>query len=136
MQICTYTVCKDKKAQGFGDFSEAQRGLDRVCCRVIACRGGRSVRVSYVHVLRFRDGRQISFHLVFDWLSMLQQLGLVRHPSLDEHIQQLLFHGDGLGQVSWLVYVAAAADGDVVSEELQRHYLQNHGQFFRRGRDI
>jgi hypothetical protein len=31
----------------------------------------------------------------------------------------LLFHGDGFGQVAGLVYVAAAADGYVVGEELE-----------------
>ena len=30
-----------------------------------------------------------------------------------------LFDGDGFGQVAGLVYVAAAADGDVVGEQLQ-----------------
>src|ERR1017187_6324860 len=30
-----------------------------------------------------------------------------------------LLHGDGLGEVAGLVYVAAAADGDVVGEELE-----------------
>ena len=33
-----------------------------------------------------------------------------------------LFYGDGLGQVAGLVYVATAADGDVVSEELERQH--------------
>ena len=38
---------------------------------------GRSVRLDYVHVLRFRDGRHVSFNLMFDRLLMLEQLGLV-----------------------------------------------------------
>jgi steroid delta-isomerase-like uncharacterized protein len=37
---------------------------------------GRSVSVDYVQVLRFRDGRHVSFNLMFDRLQMLEQLGL------------------------------------------------------------
>jgi ketosteroid isomerase-like protein len=38
---------------------------------------GRPVRVEYMQVLRFRDGKHASFDLLFDRLSMLEQLGLV-----------------------------------------------------------
>jgi ketosteroid isomerase-like protein len=38
---------------------------------------GRPVRVDYIQVLRFRDGKHVSFHLMFDRLAMLEQLGLV-----------------------------------------------------------
>lgn len=38
---------------------------------------GRSVRVDYIHVLRYRAGKHISFNLMFDRLQMLEQLGLV-----------------------------------------------------------
>jgi len=38
---------------------------------------GRAVNVDYVHVLRYRDGRHVSFRLIFDRLLMLEQLGLV-----------------------------------------------------------
>jgi ketosteroid isomerase-like protein len=38
---------------------------------------GRPVRIAYIHVLRFRDGKHVSFNLMFDRLSMLEQLGLV-----------------------------------------------------------
>ncbi len=41
---------------------------------------GRSVSVDYVQVLRFRDGRHACFHLMFDRLQMLEQLGLVPAP--------------------------------------------------------
>ena len=41
---------------------------------------GRSVRVGYIQVLRFRDGKHVSFNLMFDRLSMLEQLGLVPAP--------------------------------------------------------
>jgi ketosteroid isomerase-like protein len=37
---------------------------------------GRPVRVAYIQVLRFRDGKHASFNLVFDRLEMLEQLGL------------------------------------------------------------
>jgi predicted ester cyclase len=42
---------------------------------------GRLVRIGYIQVLRFRDGRHVSFNLMFDRLSMLEQLGLVPRPS-------------------------------------------------------
>jgi predicted ester cyclase len=38
---------------------------------------GRTVRIGYIHVLRFRDGKHVSFNLMFDRLSMLEQLGLI-----------------------------------------------------------
>jgi steroid delta-isomerase-like uncharacterized protein len=37
---------------------------------------GRSVEVQYVQVLRFRDGKHVSFNLMFDRLTMLEQLGV------------------------------------------------------------
>jgi hypothetical protein len=43
---------------------------------------GRSVEVDYVRVLRFRDGKHVSFSLMFDRLMMLEQLGLVPTPAL------------------------------------------------------
>ena len=42
---------------------------------------GRSVAVDYIHVLRIRDGRHVSFDLMFDRLLMLEQLGLVPAPA-------------------------------------------------------
>ena len=38
---------------------------------------GRSVEVDYIQVLRFRGGKHVSFNLMFDRLTMLEQLGLV-----------------------------------------------------------
>ena len=38
---------------------------------------GRSVAVEYLQVLRYRDGKHVSFNLMFDRLLMLEQLGLV-----------------------------------------------------------
>ena len=38
---------------------------------------GRPVRIGYIHVLRFRDGKHVSFNLMFDRLSMLEQLGVI-----------------------------------------------------------
>ncbi len=35
-----------------------------------------------------------------------------------------LFHRHTLGEVAWLVHVAAAFDGDVVGQQLQRDYRQ------------
>jgi ketosteroid isomerase-like protein len=38
---------------------------------------GRPVSVDYIQVLRFRDGKHVSFNLAFDRLAMLEQLGVV-----------------------------------------------------------
>jgi ketosteroid isomerase-like protein len=38
---------------------------------------GRSVAVEYIQVLHFREGKHISFNLMFDRLLMLEQLGLI-----------------------------------------------------------
>jgi steroid delta-isomerase-like uncharacterized protein len=42
---------------------------------------GRPVSLAYIHVLRFRDGKHVSFNLMFDRLSMLEQLGLIPAPA-------------------------------------------------------
>jgi ketosteroid isomerase-like protein len=42
---------------------------------------GRSVSLDYIQVLRFRDGKHISFSLMFDRLLMLEQLDLVPAPA-------------------------------------------------------
>jgi hypothetical protein len=39
------------------------------------------VRIAYIQVLRFRDGKHVSFNLGFDRLEMLEQLGLVPAPA-------------------------------------------------------
>jgi steroid delta-isomerase-like uncharacterized protein len=41
----------------------------------------RPVRIGYIQVLRFRDGKHVSFNLMFDRLLMLEQLGLVPAPA-------------------------------------------------------
>jgi len=41
---------------------------------------GRTVRLDYIQVLRFRDGTHVSFNLIFDRLAMLEQLGLAPAP--------------------------------------------------------
>ena len=40
-------------------------------------RTGRSVSVDFVWVVRVRDGKHVSLHLMFGRLLMLEQLGLV-----------------------------------------------------------
>jgi ketosteroid isomerase-like protein len=42
---------------------------------------GRPVEVDYIQVLRIRDGKHVSFHLMFVRLLMLEQLGLVQAPT-------------------------------------------------------
>ena len=41
---------------------------------------GRSVRLDYIQVIRYRDGKHASFNLMFDRLLMLEQLGLAPSP--------------------------------------------------------
>src|SRR5262249_35066684 len=42
---------------------------------------GRPVSIDYIQVLRFREGKHVSFNLMFDRLLMLEQLGLVPAPA-------------------------------------------------------
>jgi ketosteroid isomerase-like protein len=42
---------------------------------------GRWVALDYIHVLRYRDGKHVSFNLLFDRMLMLEQLGLVPAPA-------------------------------------------------------
>ena len=42
---------------------------------------GCPVSLEYIQVLRFRDGRHVSFNLMFDRLLMLEQLGLIPAPA-------------------------------------------------------
>ena len=42
---------------------------------------GRPVSLDYIQVLRFRDGKHVSFNLSFDRLAMLDQLGLIPVPA-------------------------------------------------------
>jgi ketosteroid isomerase-like protein len=44
---------------------------------------GRPVRIPYIQVLRFRNGKHVSFNLMFDRLEMLDQLGLVTAPATE-----------------------------------------------------
>ena len=41
---------------------------------------GRAVSGEYIHVLHFRDGKHVSFNLMFDRLLMLEQLGVIAAP--------------------------------------------------------
>ena len=43
---------------------------------------GRPVSLDYIQVLRFRDGKHVSFNLMFDRLLMLEQLGLIPAPTV------------------------------------------------------
>jgi ketosteroid isomerase-like protein len=42
---------------------------------------GRAVSLDYIQVLRFRDGKHVSFNLTFDRLLMLDQLGVMPAPA-------------------------------------------------------
>jgi len=50
--------------------------------------------------------------------------------------RQRLFDGDGFGEVTRLIDVAAAAHGDVVSEELKRNDFQHRHEEFGSGRKL
>jgi ketosteroid isomerase-like protein len=56
-------------------------GIGVSCCGASFGFAGRAVSGEYIQVLRFRDGRHASFNLLFDRLSMLEQLGLVPAPA-------------------------------------------------------
>jgi predicted ester cyclase len=66
----------DNVAVEEGTFTGTHQGVLRGPTGDIAPTG-RSVRISYIQVLRFREGKHISFNLMFDRLSMLEQLGLI-----------------------------------------------------------
>ena len=53
-----------------------------------------------------------------------------------EDVAAELLDGDGLGEVAGLVNVAAAADGDVVGQQLQRNDLDQRREQFERGRNV
>ena len=47
-----------------------------------------------------------------------------RVPTPRGLVTSLLFHRDALRQVSGLIDVAAAADGDVIGQQLQRNHFE------------
>jgi ketosteroid isomerase-like protein len=42
---------------------------------------GRRVTADYIQVLRFRDGKHVSFNLMYDRLLLLEQLGFIPAPA-------------------------------------------------------
>ncbi|MBV9304688.1 MAG: nuclear transport factor 2 family protein [Acidobacteriaceae bacterium] len=64
-----------------GTFTGTQKGILRSPAGDVPPTGCR-VKVDYIQVLRFRDGKHVSFNLLFDQLTMLEQLGLVPAPAL------------------------------------------------------
>jgi ketosteroid isomerase-like protein len=66
-----------------GTFTGTQNGVLRSPTGYIPPTG-RSVRLGYIQVLRFRDGKHVSFNLMFDRLEMLEQLGLIPAPASGE----------------------------------------------------
>ena len=49
---------------------------------------------------------------------------------------RLLLDGDGFRQVARLIHVAAAAHGDVIGQQLQRHDFQDRRHEFRARREF
>jgi predicted ester cyclase len=64
-----------------GTFSGTQHGVLRGPAGEIPPTG-RHVEVGYIQVLRFHDGKHVSFNLIFDRLMMLEQLGLAPAPAM------------------------------------------------------
>jgi ketosteroid isomerase-like protein len=58
-----------------GTFSGTQDGVLRMPTADISPTG-RPVRLDYIQVLRFREGKHRSFNLMFDRLAMLEQLAI------------------------------------------------------------
>ena len=63
-----------------GTFTGTHHGTLRSPAGDIAATG-RPIAVHYIHVLRYRDGKHVSFNLLFDRLQMLEQLGLMPAPA-------------------------------------------------------
>ena len=64
-----------------GTFSGTHKGVLRTPTGDVPPTG-RPVSIPYVHVLRYRGGKHVSFNLTFDRLLMLEQLGLVPSPAV------------------------------------------------------
>jgi ketosteroid isomerase-like protein len=63
-----------------GTFTGTHHGVLRSPAGDIAPTG-RPVTVGYIQVVRFRDGQHATFHLMYDRLLMLEQLGLIPAPT-------------------------------------------------------
>ena len=64
-----------------GTFTGTHEGILHIPGRDIPPTG-RRVSLDYIQVIRLRDGKHVSFNLMFDRLLMLEQLGLAGFPSL------------------------------------------------------
>jgi steroid delta-isomerase-like uncharacterized protein len=72
-------VVTDDVAMKVGTFSGTHDGVFHTSLGDIPPTGN-AVRAEYVQVLRYRDGKFVSSHLMFDRLELLVQLGLVPAP--------------------------------------------------------
>src|ERR671937_2769871 len=66
----------DEVAVEEGTFTGTHNGVLRTPAGEIPPTG-RSVNLGYIQVLRFREGKHVSFNLIFDRLLMLEQLGVI-----------------------------------------------------------
>ena len=70
----------DEVAVEEGTFTGTHNGVLRTPAGEIPPTGG-SVSLGYIQVLRFREGKHVSFNLIFDRLLMLEQLGVIPAPA-------------------------------------------------------
>ena len=70
----------DEVAVEEGTFTGTHNGVLRTPAGEIPPTG-RSVSLGYIQVLRFREGKHVSFNLIFDRLLMLEQLGVIPAPA-------------------------------------------------------
>jgi len=72
-----------KSAEIFGDFAVEEGTFTGTHTGILTSPSGdipptgRSIAVDYIQVIRFRNAKHASFHLSFDRLLMLEQLGLI-----------------------------------------------------------
>ncbi|MGC3998326.1 MAG: ester cyclase [Anaeromyxobacter sp.] len=87
-------TCTDDQAIEEGVFTGTHRGTLRGPGGDIPATG-RRVRVAYIQIARYRGEKVAAFHLMFDRLEMLEQLGLTRSES--EAPRQAADTGQGAG---------------------------------------
>jgi ketosteroid isomerase-like protein len=68
-------ICDDVAIEE-GTFAGTHQGALRTPAGDVPATGNQ-VAIDYVHSIRFRDGKQVAFDLMYDRLQLLEQLGLI-----------------------------------------------------------